>query len=120
MNPRITALLATAAALTFSAGAALADDQAPAPAAPAPAAAAPAAPAAPMPMAPTLQPAMTAPLSQNSMPLTLDLGPLGNKVYITGAVSGIGYVQSNHVSGDHDGFGDLSNAQIFINKSEGQ
>ena len=36
------------------------------------------------------------------------------------AVSGIGYVQSNHVSGDHDGFGDLSNAQIFINKSEGQ
>ena len=117
MNHRITALLATAAALTLSAGAAFADDQAPAPAAPAPAAA-PA--AAPMPMAPTLQPAMTAPLSQNSTPLTLDLGPLGNKVYITGAVSGIGYVQSNHVSGDHDGFGDLSNAQIFINKSDGQ
>ena len=63
MNHRITALLATAAALTFSAGAALADDQAPAPAAPA---AAPAAPAAPMP--PSLQPSMTAPLAQNPMP----------------------------------------------------
>ncbi|HEY4029445.1 MAG TPA: outer membrane beta-barrel protein [Caulobacteraceae bacterium] len=112
MNHRITALLATAA-LTFSAGAALADDQAPAPAAPAPA-------AAPMPMAPTLQPAMTAPLSQNSTPLTLDLGPLGNKVYITGAVSGLAYTQNHHVAGDQSSWGDLSNAQIFINKSDGE
>jgi hypothetical protein len=116
MNQRITALFATVAALTFSAGAALADDQAPAPAAPAAAAA----PAPPMPMAPTLQPAMTAPLSQNSTPLTLDLGPLGSKVYITGAVSGLAYAQSNPVSGDHDAFGDLGNAQIFINKSDGE
>ncbi|MGZ3274266.1 MAG: outer membrane beta-barrel protein, partial [Caulobacteraceae bacterium] len=108
-----TVLLATAAALTFSAGAAFADEQAPAPAAPA------AAPA-PMPMAPSLQPAMTAPLSQNSSPLTLDLGPLGSKVYITGAVSGLAYAQSNPVSGDHDAFGDLGNAQIFINKSDGE
>jgi hypothetical protein len=113
MNHRITALLATAAALTFSAGAALAEDQAPAPAAPAPA-------AAPMPMAPSLQPAMTAPLSQNSSPLTLDLGPLGNKVYITGAVSGLAYAQSNPVAGDHSAWGDLGNAQIFINKSDGE
>jgi hypothetical protein len=114
MNHRITALLATVAALTFCAGAALADDQAPAPAAPAPA------PAAPMPMAPSLQPAMTAPLSQNSTPLTLDLGPLGSKVYITGAVSGLAYAQSNPVAGDHSAWGDLSNAQVFINKSDGE
>jgi len=117
MNHRITALLATAAALTFSAGAALADDQAPAPAAPA-AAPAPAAPAAPMP--PSLQPSMTAPLAQNPMPMSLDLGPLGKKVYITGVVSGIGYAQTNAVAGDHDAFGDLGNAQIFINKIDGQ
>jgi len=114
MNHRITALLATVAALTLSAGAALADDQAPAPAAPA-AAAAP----APMPMAPSLQPAMTAPMSQNAAPLTLDLGPLGHKVYITGAVSALGYVQNNEVAGDHSAWGDLGNAQIWINKSDG-
>jgi hypothetical protein len=120
MNHRITALFASVAALTFSASAALADDQAPAPAAPAPAAAAPAAAAPAAPMPPSLQPSMTAPLAQNPMPMSLDLGPLGNKVYITGAVSGIGYVQTNHVSGDHDGYGDLSNAQIFINKVDGQ
>jgi hypothetical protein len=114
MNHRITALLATAAALTFSAGAALADDQAPAPATPAPAAAAPAAP-----MPPSLQPAMTAPLSQNPTPMSFDLGPLGSKVYVTGAVSGLGYVQTNHVAGDHDAFGDLGNAMIFINKPDG-
>jgi hypothetical protein len=86
-----------------------ADDQAPAPAAPVPA-----------PTAPSLQPAMTAPLSQNASPLTLDLGPLGGKVYITGAVSGLAYAQSNPVAGDHDAFGDLGNAQIFINKSDGE
>jgi hypothetical protein len=63
---------------------------------------------------------MTAPLSQNASPLTLDLGPLGGKVYITGAVSGLAYAQSNPVAGDHDAFGDLGNAQIFINKSDGE
>lgn len=115
MNHRITALLATAAALTLGATAAFADDQAPAPAAPAPAAA-----PAPMPMAPSLQPAMTAPLAQNSSPMSLDLGPLGSKVYITGAVSGLAYAQSNPVAGDHDAWGDLGNAQIFINKADGE
>jgi hypothetical protein len=121
MNHRITAIFATAAALTFSAGAALADDQAPAPAAPAPAPAAAAAPAAaPAPPAPpSLSPAMTSPLAQNPMPMSVDLGPLGNKVYITGAVSGLAYTQSHHVAGDQDSFGDLSNAQIFINKVDG-
>jgi hypothetical protein len=70
-------------------------------------------------MPPSLQPAMTAPLAQNPMPMSFDLGPLGSKVYITGAVSGLGYVQTNHVAGDHDAFGDLGNALIFINKPDG-
>jgi hypothetical protein len=119
MNHRITAIFATAAALAFSAGAALADDQAPAPAAPAPAAA-PAAAAAPAP--PSLLPSMTAPLAQNPMPMSVDLGPLGNKVYITGAVSGLAFGESNHVpvNGKQSGTADLSNAQIFINKVDGE
>jgi hypothetical protein len=122
MNHRITALLATAAALTFSAGAALAEDQAPAPATPAPAAAAPAAAAPAAPMPPSLNPAMTAPLAQNPMPMSVDLGPLGNKVYITGVVSGLAFAESNHVPvyEKQSGTADLSNAQIFINKVDGQ
>jgi len=59
-------------------------------------------------------------MSQNAAPLTLDLGPLGHKVYITGAVSALGYVQNNEVAGDHSAWGDLGNAQIFINKSDGE
>jgi hypothetical protein len=116
MNHRITAIFATAAALTFSAGAAFAEDQAPAPATPAAAPAAAPAPPAP----PALSPAMTAPLSQNPSPMSLDLGPLGKKVYITGAISGFGYTQSNHVAGDQSTWGDLTNALIFINKVDGQ
>ncbi|MEI9889846.1 MAG: outer membrane beta-barrel protein [Caulobacteraceae bacterium] len=58
-------------------------------------------------------------MSQNSSPMSFDLGPLGNKVYITGAVSGLAYTQSNHVSGDQSSFGDLGNAMIFINKVDG-
>ena len=119
MNHRITALFATVAALTFSAGAALAEDQAPAPAAPA-AAPAPAAAAPAPPAPPSLAPSMTAPLAQNSTPMSVDLGPLGSKVYITGAVSGLAYTQSNHVAGDQSSWGDLSNAQIFINKVDGE
>lgn len=108
MNHRITAMIATA--LTLSAGAAFADDQAPA-AAPA------AAPAPPAP--PSLMPAMTAPLAQNTTPMSVDLGPLGDKVYITGVLSGLGLTQNNHIPGDQATWGDLSNAQIFVNKSDG-
>jgi hypothetical protein len=111
MNHRITALIASAAALTFSAGAAFADDQAPA-------AAAPAAPAA-APAPPSLMPPMTAPLTANPNPMSVDLGPLGNKVYITGALTGMGLTQNNHVPGDQSTLGDLTSAQIFINKADG-
>ena len=124
MNHRITAMFASAAALAFSAGAALADEQTPAPSAPAPAATAPAATApaaAPAPPAPpSLMPSMTAPLAQNPSPTAFDLGPLGNKVYITGALSGMGFTQNHHVAGDQSTIGDLTNAQIFVNKVDGE
>ena len=80
-------------------------------------AAAPAAPAGPMPM-PMSTPSMTAPLSANPAPLGVDAGPLG-KVYVTGALTGIGLTQNNAVPGDQGSWGDLSNAQIFVQKVDG-
>ena len=118
MNNRITVLFASAAALTLAAGSAFAQAPAAPPAAAAPAAVAPAAAPAP-PAPPSLMPAMTAPLAQNTTPMTVDLGPLGNKVYITGVVSGMGFTQNNKTS-DKSTVGDLTNAQIFINKSDGE
>jgi hypothetical protein len=109
MHNRITALLASAA-LSLCAGTAFAQ----APASPAATAAAPAPPAPP-----TLAPSMTAPLAGNGSPTAYDLGPLGSKVYITGAISGLAYTQSNHITGDQSSQADLSNAQININKADG-
>jgi hypothetical protein len=112
MHNRIKALFASAA-LGLCAGTAFAQEPA-APASPAATAAAPAAPAPP-----SLAPSMTAPLAGNGSPNAYDLGPLGSKVYITGAISGIAYTQSNHISGDQSSQADLSNAQVNINKADG-
>lgn len=96
---------------------------APAPAAPpadaatAPAPAAAPAAAAPMPMAMSM-PAMTPPLSANPNPTSLDAGPLG-KIYVTGALTGLAYTQNHVVPGDHKSQADLSNAQVFIQKTDG-
>jgi hypothetical protein len=112
----------TAAGLAF-AGAAFADDQSTPPPASgaAPAAAAPvAAPPAPSPMA---NPAMSATLAGNAPPPTFDLGPLG-KINVDGVVSGLFLWQSSpavDANGkvNKDVYGDLSNAQIIVNKSDG-
>jgi hypothetical protein len=83
------------------------------------AAPAPAAPAAnPMPW-----PGMSAGLAANPNPPTLDAGPLG-KVMVDGVVSGVGFWQSNPTSDffghlNRDSYGDVSNAQVIINKSTG-
>ena len=84
---------------------------APAPAqAPAPAAA----PAAP---APLPSPTFTGPLS-NIPPAILDAGPFG-KISVNGVVSGVGTVQNNPFAGDDNRHADLSNGQIFIQKTDG-
>jgi hypothetical protein len=93
-----------------------ADDQ---PAA-APATPAPAAPAGPTAMS---TPAMTFPLAANPNPLNLDAGPLG-KVYITGALTGLGLVQSNAGPNICNGCNkssliDVSNAQVTVQKTDG-
>ncbi len=76
--------------------------------------AAPPAPAAPQPLG---MPSMTAPL-QTAVPHTFDAGPFG-KLDITGIVSGIGLVQGNWIPGDRSTHWDLSNGQVFIQKTTG-
>ena len=68
--------------------------------------------AAPLPM-----PAMTGPLTSPS-PFQFDAGPLG-KLDITGVMSGMGVWQDNPVSGDRFTRADISNGQIFIQKTHG-
>jgi hypothetical protein len=97
----------------FGATAAMAQDQAaPAPAAPASAA--------------MSTPSMSGPLSANPNPFYVDtsdwLGDAGGKIYIGGAVSGLGYYQSNPTRGapgDASSYLDLSNAQVTIQKTDG-
>ncbi len=82
-----------------------------APGAPAPEAAAPASTAMTM-------PAMAGPLVANPNPLSFDGGPL-NKIYFTGAISGLGMFQSDPVLGDHRANGDLTNGQFMLQNTEG-
>ncbi|MGZ6016335.1 MAG: outer membrane beta-barrel protein, partial [Phenylobacterium sp.] len=64
-------------------------------------------------------PAMSSTLSANPNPASFDAGPLG-KVFVTGVASGLLNGQSNAVDPpDHAWFGDLSNAQVFIQKTDG-
>lgn len=84
-----------------------ADDQ------PAASADAPAAPTA----LPT--PSMSASLSANPNPISIDLGPLG-KTYVGGAISLLGLEQNHSLpSPDKDGRIDASNAQVFLQKTDG-
>ena len=118
MKYRFTTLLASTAGAfaALAASAAYADD---APAAPAAAAPAP----APAPSA-APYPAMSASLAMPAPPMTYDLGFLG-KVSVGGVISGLAMAQSNPVYNYSTGKSDLkstvdiSNAQIFINKSDG-
>ncbi|HZK99829.1 MAG TPA: outer membrane beta-barrel protein [Caulobacteraceae bacterium] len=105
MRHRTMALLAPVSAAWLLASVARADEQAPPPgAAPAP---------------PSLLPAMTGPLAVNAKPASFDLGPLGGKVYITGALTGLAMWQNSVAPGDHDSQLDISNGQVFINKPDG-
>ncbi len=67
---------------------------------------------------PVPTPSMSASLSANPSPFSLDAGPLG-KIYIDGAVTGLAFWQSNSVPGDRDGRIDLDNGQVFIQKTDG-
>jgi hypothetical protein len=89
--------------------------QAPAGDASAPAQAPAAAPSTPQPLP---NPSMTAPLSTAAPPHTFSAGPFGT-VAITGILSGMGLTQSNWVPPDKSTHWDVSNAQIFLQKTTG-
>lgn len=61
---------------------------------------------------------MSAPLSTAAPPHTFNAGPFGT-VAITGILSGMGLVQNNWVPGDKSTHWDVSNAQIFLQKTTG-
>ena len=74
------------------------------------------APAAPTALA---TPAMSPSLAANPNPISIDLGPLG-KTYVGGAVSLLAFEQNHSLpSPDKDGRVDISNAQIFLQKTDG-
>ena len=81
-----------------------------------------AAPAAPA--GPTLMQGMNFPLGNNPNPLSFEAGPLG-KVYVSGALSGMVLTQNHKAASDYFGreeqtsYGDLSNAQVILQKPEG-
>ena len=89
--------------------------QAPAGDASAPAQAPAAAPSTPQPLP---NPSMTAPLSTAAPPHTFSAGPFGT-VAITGILSGMGLSQSNWIPGDKSTRWDLSNGQVFLQKTSG-
>jgi len=72
------------------------------------------APAAPTPLP---SPAIAGPLA-GLPPATFDAGPFG-KIAVNGILSGYGLLQNNHVSGDDNKQADLSNGQVFIQKTDG-
>jgi len=60
---------------------------------------------------------MTAPL-QTAAPHTFDAGPFG-QLEVTGILSGMGMVQNNRISPDAASHWDVSNAQVFLQKTTG-
>ncbi len=63
-------------------------------------------------------PSLAGPLTANAKPFSFDAGPVGN-VFVTGVVSGVVQAQSNPVPGIASSQTDISNAQVFINKTDG-
>jgi len=71
-------------------------------------------------------PSMSASLSANTSPFSVELpdwfGDAGGKIYVGGAVTGMAYVQSDAIHngvGSADTFLDLTNGQVFIQKTDG-
>jgi hypothetical protein len=67
---------------------------------------------------PLATPAISPPLAANPEPTKLDGGPLGD-IYVGGVVSGYGYAQNHKVGTDSSTRGDISNAQVWVQKTDG-
>lgn len=66
------------------------------------------------PASPVNMPGMAGPLSINPEPLKIF-----KDVYVSGVVSGLAMVQSNQIPGDKSALTDVSNAQVFVQKTSG-
>lgn len=77
-------------------------------------------PPPPEPPGPTAMttPPLTGPLVANPNPFAFDTGPFG-KIYVTGAITGMGLFQSDPVPGNTHTHLDLSNGQVIVQKNEG-
>jgi Putative beta-barrel porin-2, OmpL-like. bbp2 len=75
------------------------------------------APAATPAPAPLPNPSMAGPLA-TSVPHELGEGPFG-KIEVTGILSGMGLTEGNYVPGDSPTHWDVSNAQVFVQKTTG-
>ncbi|MFP5236065.1 MAG: outer membrane beta-barrel protein [Acidobacteriota bacterium] len=67
--------------------------------------------------APLPTPAITGPL-QAAPPITIHAGPLG-KLSLNGVLSGMGLTQTSPLPGDQSAQAELTNAQIFLQKTDG-
>ncbi|PYV81777.1 MAG: porin [Acidobacteria bacterium] len=70
--------------------------------------------ATPNPPAPLPNPSMSGPL-QTAVPHEVE----GGKLAVTGILSGIGWTEGNHITGDDATHYDVSNAQLFVQKTSG-
>jgi hypothetical protein len=75
---------------------------------------------------PLSTPAMSGPLAADANPYSIDLSDSGipgfGKIYVTGALTGLAFYQSNAAKafdGDNQTEADLSNGQVFIQKTDG-
>lgn len=68
---------------------------------------------------PTKIPAISGPLKANPHPYHFDGGALGN-IYVDGIISGIAQFQDNETANDAAFRADASNAQLFIQKNQGE
>ena len=68
----------------------------------------------PSPPAPLPTPSMSGPL-QTAVPHEVE----GGKLQVTGILSGMGWTEGNHVTGDSATHYDISNAQLFVQKTTG-
>ncbi|HEX3653250.1 MAG TPA: outer membrane beta-barrel protein [Rhizomicrobium sp.] len=65
-------------------------------------------------------PAMSASLTANPNPFNLELPDwVGGELYVGGALTGLALWQSSPAAGDHRSLADLSNGQLFIQKTDG-
>lgn len=74
--------------------------------------------APPAPSSPLTTPGMGGPLIADPKPTSFDLPGVG-KIYLTGALTGLGFVEGDPFPGDREKVADVSNAQIFAQKVDG-